>query len=80
MVGIHNAFRKQVRREHPSGGWILFELDDGGFLRAACGLEPGQTLARDMRLAEALIDRGTRPAPEVLADIETNLKNVLRAA
>ena len=80
MVGLHDPARMTVRRELAGGGFILFELDQQGMLRAASGLGPGQAVARDIRLAEMMIQKGARPAPGMLGDAQMPLKTLLRAA
>jgi 3-phenylpropionate/trans-cinnamate dioxygenase ferredoxin reductase subunit len=71
MVGLHDPARRAIRR---------FELDGAGMLAAACGIGPGNAVAKDIRLAEKLIERGAVVAPEFLADSSANLKSVLQAA
>ncbi|EFF2235299.1 ferredoxin reductase, partial [Escherichia coli] len=44
---------------------------------AASGIGPGNTVARDIRLAEMLIAKGARPAPDDLAAPEIKLKKLL---
>ncbi len=79
MVGLHNPQRHSVRRDLSTGGKILFELDADGVLRAASGLGPKQNVAKDIRLAEMLIDRQARPNPKDLSDPTVNLKSLLRS-
>jgi 3-phenylpropionate/trans-cinnamate dioxygenase ferredoxin reductase component len=62
------------------GGWLRFELDDAGHVSAAYGIGPGTTIAKDIRLAEMLIDRGAQCAPDLLADPKFNLKAALKCA
>jgi 3-phenylpropionate/trans-cinnamate dioxygenase ferredoxin reductase subunit len=80
MVGLHDPARTLVRRDLEGGGSISFELDKEGVLRAACGLGPGVSVAKDIRLAEMMIERDARPAPGALEDRATSLKALLRAA
>jgi 3-phenylpropionate/trans-cinnamate dioxygenase ferredoxin reductase subunit len=80
MVGLHDPARTAVRRALAGGGAITFELDRQGVLRAACGLGPGVSVAKDIRLAEMMIEKNARPAPDALADEATSLKALLRAA
>jgi 3-phenylpropionate/trans-cinnamate dioxygenase ferredoxin reductase subunit len=79
MVGMHDPGRTLVRRDLAGGGFVLFELDADGALRAASGIGQGQAAARDIRLAEMLIEKGVRPQPAVLADGSANLKALLRS-
>lgn len=79
-VGLHDATRRAVRRDYPGGGFLRFELDEAGQLAAAAGVGSGTTVAKDIRLAEMLINRGAAPDPATLADPSANLKAALRAA
>lgn len=80
MVGLHDPARRAIRRDLKQGGWLRFELDGSGTLVAACGIGPGNAVAKDIRLAEKLIEKGAALAPELLADSAANLKSVLKAA
>jgi 3-phenylpropionate/trans-cinnamate dioxygenase ferredoxin reductase subunit len=79
MVGLHDPARATIRRELPSGGFVLFEIDSDDRLRAAAGIGPGQAVAKDVRLAEMLIERGARPPVAVLADAGASLKSQLKS-
>ena len=59
--------------------FILFHLDAAGRLIAASGIGPGNTVARDIRLAEMLIAARACPDPLALAAPETKLKTLLAA-
>ena len=80
MVGLHDPSRVIVRRDLAGGGSISFELDGEGLLRAACGLGPGLAVAKDIRVAEMMIEKGVYPPPGTLQDGKTPLKALLRAA
>ena len=58
---------------------IWFGLADGGRLVAAAAAGPGNSVARDIKLAEMLIARRAAPAPAALADPGVTLKSVLRS-
>lgn len=79
-VGLHEPSRRAIRRDLSQGGWIRFELDGAGALVAACGIGPGNAVAKDIRLAEKLIEKGAVVAPEFLADSTANLKSALKDA
>lgn len=79
MVGLHNPQSHAVRRDLSSGGNIIFELDPNGILRAASGLGTKQAVAKDIRLAEMLIEKQARPRPKDLSDPTVNLKSLLRS-
>jgi 3-phenylpropionate/trans-cinnamate dioxygenase ferredoxin reductase subunit len=79
MAGLHDPARTLVQRDLGSGGLITFELDQNGVLRAACGLGPGLAVAKDIRLAEMMIEKDAKPAPDALENPGTPLKALLRA-
>lgn len=79
-VGLHEPSRRAIRRDLSQGGWIRFELDGAGTLVAACGIGPGNAVAKDIRLTEKLIEKGAVVAPEFLADSTANLKSALKDA
>ncbi|GAA3072221.1 FAD-dependent oxidoreductase [Rhizobium viscosum] len=60
-------------------GELEFYLD-GGRLVAAAGLGVGNSLAKDIKLAEMLIAAGVHPDPAALADPSLNLKALLKGA
>ncbi len=78
VAGLPQPGRPFVRRQPGSGATLLFQLDDDGRLVSASGLGPSGSVAKEIRIAELLIERGTRPDPRLLADTQSNLKNLLR--
>ena len=60
---------------HDSAACLLVD----GRIAAASGLGPGNAVARDIRLAEMLIEKNAAPDPDALADPDTSLKKLLRA-
>lgn len=79
IAGLADGAVLTVRREMADGAFILFHLDAAGRLIAASGIGPGNTVARDIRLAEMMIAAGIRPDPAALAAPETKLKTLLAA-
>ena len=59
---------------------IVFQCDAIGHLVAAAGIGPGNSVAKDVRVLEKLIERANPVDPANLADPEQNLKRLLRAA
>ncbi|MGF1477799.1 MAG: NAD(P)/FAD-dependent oxidoreductase [Geminicoccaceae bacterium] len=59
---------------------LIFQCDEAGRLAAAAGIGPGNSVAKDIRLFEKLIERGTPLEPARLADPSINLKSLLKAA
>lgn len=57
---------------------LLFQLDDAGRLTCAAGLGLGNAVAKDIRLAERLIESGATPDADALTNSSINLKQLLR--
>jgi 3-phenylpropionate/trans-cinnamate dioxygenase ferredoxin reductase component len=79
VAGLAEGAATTVRRDLGDGAFILFHLAEDGRLLAASGIGTGNAVARDIRLAEMLIAKGARPAPEQLAQPEVKLKALLAA-
>jgi 3-phenylpropionate/trans-cinnamate dioxygenase ferredoxin reductase subunit len=79
VAGLADEAAREVVRVRPDGVEIWFGLADGGRLVAAAAAGPGNSVARDIRLAEMLIARRATPDPAVLADPGAALKSVLRS-
>ncbi|MBA8879207.1 NAD(P)/FAD-dependent oxidoreductase [Phyllobacterium myrsinacearum] len=60
-----------------SNGEMEFYLDEGRLI-AAAGLGTGNSVAKDIKLAEMLIAAGISPDPDLLADPAVNLKSLLK--
>ncbi len=79
IAGMADGATLTVRREVAEGAFILFHLDETGRLIAASGIGTGNSIARDIRLAEMMIAAGVRPDPDALAAPGTKLKSLLAA-
>ncbi|TPK89743.1 FAD-dependent oxidoreductase [Mesorhizobium sp. B2-4-17] len=79
IAGLADEGRSVVRRDLGDGAFILFHLAQDGRLVAASGIGPGNAVARDIRLAEMLIGRQAKPAPESLGSQAVKLKSLLAA-
>jgi 3-phenylpropionate/trans-cinnamate dioxygenase ferredoxin reductase component len=79
IAGLSDEGSAVVRRELGNGAFILFHLAEDGRLVAASGVGPGNTVARDIRLAEMLIAKRARPDPFGLASVDVRLKSLLAA-
>jgi 3-phenylpropionate/trans-cinnamate dioxygenase ferredoxin reductase subunit len=66
-----------VRRQ-VGEGFVIFHLDGTGRLVGASGIGPGNSIARDVKLAEMLIAREATPAADSLADPAVQLKALLK--
>jgi 3-phenylpropionate/trans-cinnamate dioxygenase ferredoxin reductase component len=79
VAGLPDPGAPAVRRDLGEGAFVLFQRDAAGRLAAASGIGTGNAVARDIRLAEMLIERGARPDPAALVDPALNLKKLLRS-
>jgi 3-phenylpropionate/trans-cinnamate dioxygenase ferredoxin reductase subunit len=79
IAGLPDEGCETVRRDMAGGALILFHLAADGRLLAASGIGPGNTVARDIRLAEMLIARRASPPRDKLAAPEAKLKLLLAA-
>ena len=67
-----------VRRQIGEHAFVMFQLDATGRLVAASGIGPGNSIARDVKLAEMLIAKQASPSAGVLADPTIQLKTLLK--
>ena len=67
-----------VERRVSDQALILFHVAEDGRLMGASGIGPGNSIARDVKLAEMMIAKGMRPAAEVLADPNVQLRTLLK--
>ncbi|MBM2710459.1 FAD-dependent oxidoreductase [Mesorhizobium caraganae] len=79
IAGLSDEGKSMVRRDLSDGAFILFHLAEDGRLVAASGIGPGNAVARDIRLAEMLIAKRVKPAPEALGSQDVKLKSLLAA-
>lgn len=78
IAGVPSDGTSSVRRQVKEDAFILFHLDANGVLVGASGIGPGNSIARDIRLAEMLIAKRAAPTPAQLADPAFQLKALLR--
>jgi len=79
IVGLPDMAVRTVRRETGEGAFILFHLGAEGQVVAASGVGTGNTVAKDIRLAEMLILAQARPSEQELASTSVRLKSLLAA-
>jgi 3-phenylpropionate/trans-cinnamate dioxygenase ferredoxin reductase subunit len=79
VAGLPGLGSATVTRQAAEATILLFHRTDGGRLVGASGIGPGNTVARDIKLAEMLIARGACPDPEALASPGVSLKSLLKA-
>ena len=77
VAGSAAAASTWVRREHPDGTSVHFGLDGDGRLVCAAGAGAAK-VAKDVRMSERLITRGSPVDPTQLADAEVTLRSLLR--
>jgi 3-phenylpropionate/trans-cinnamate dioxygenase ferredoxin reductase subunit len=79
VAGLPDEGKQTIRRDLGNAAFILFHLAGDGRLVAASGLGPGNSIGKDIRLAEMLIARGARPDPSQLAAMNVKLRSLLAA-
>lgn len=79
IAGLSEGATQMLRRDLDKGAFLLFHLDAEGRLLAASGIGPGNSVARDIRLAEMLIAARAHPDPDALANTSVKLKSLLAA-
>ena len=79
VVGLPDSAERTVERRVGGNAFIVFHLGDDRTLAAASGIGAGSIVARDIKVAEAMIRRRMRPAPTDLADSSVSLKSLLRS-
>ncbi|WP_421592564.1 NAD(P)/FAD-dependent oxidoreductase [Shinella sp. M27] len=78
VAGLPQPGHQSILRSLEQGE-LEFYLDDGRLV-AAAGLGAGNSLAKEIKLAEMLIAAGVSPDPAALADPGVNLKALLKSA
>jgi 3-phenylpropionate/trans-cinnamate dioxygenase ferredoxin reductase subunit len=78
IAGMPGDGKTAVLRQLKEDAFIEFHLDGEGRLVGASGIGPGNTVARDIRLAEMLIGKRAKPDPAQLADPSVQLKALLK--
>jgi 3-phenylpropionate/trans-cinnamate dioxygenase ferredoxin reductase subunit len=79
VVGLADGAVTHVRRQIDAESFILFHLDADGVLIAASGIGRGNTIARDIKLAEMLVAARKKPSIDDLASVDVRLKSLLAA-
>jgi len=67
-----------VKRQTGEASFVMFHRDHEGRLVGASGIGPGNSIARDVKLAEMLIAKRAAPAAAQLADPSIQLKALLK--
>jgi 3-phenylpropionate/trans-cinnamate dioxygenase ferredoxin reductase subunit len=80
IAGLAMDATEEIERKIDEQASILFHLAADGRLLAASGLGIGNSVARDVRLAEMLIAKRAKPDKASLADPAFKLKSLLSSA
>jgi len=78
IAGEPHMATRCVERPLADEGLLIFFLNEQRQLLAACGWGRGNSIAKDIKIAEMLIKARRTIAPEVLADPGANLKSLLK--
>ncbi len=79
IAGMGDQGTKTVTRQLSAESFIIFHLNDEDRLVGASGIGPGNSIARDVRLAEMLIAKNISPNASDLADTNVQLKTFLKS-
>jgi 3-phenylpropionate/trans-cinnamate dioxygenase ferredoxin reductase subunit len=78
IAGMPDMGTQTVTRTPAPDALILFHLTDAGTLIGASGIGPGNSIGRDIKLAEMMIAKGMSPSPAILSDAAQPLKALLK--
>ena len=78
IAGMGDQGTKHVTRHLSPEAFIIFHLTDEDRLVGASGIGPGNTIARDVRVAEMLIAKNIGLTDEQLTDPSMQLKTLLK--
>ena len=79
IAGMGDQGAKTVRRQLSAESFIIFHLSNDDRLVGASGIGLGNSIARDVRLAEMLIAKNINPRMSDLEDSNIQLKTFLKA-
>ena len=80
VAGLFDPGRETLRRASSDEAFLVFQLDDDARPIAVAGVGPGNAVAKDVRLAEKLIELEAPVDPTTLSDPSIDLKRLLKAA
>lgn len=80
VAGLFDVAAPIRQRDTNDGSCIVFQCDANGALVAAAGVGEGNSIAKEIRIFEKLIERSAVVDPTTLCDPTQNLKRLLRAA
>jgi 3-phenylpropionate/trans-cinnamate dioxygenase ferredoxin reductase component len=67
-----------ITRIPSEGALVLFHMADDGAIKGVSGIGLGNSIGRDVKIAEMLIAKNAKPSPEILADPAQPLKALLK--
>ena len=79
VAGLPSFAKRVIPRTRPDGVTIYFGLNDQEQLVSAAGIGTGNSVAKDIRLAEMLIAAQKTMNPAELSDTNQNLKKLLKS-
>ena len=79
VVGLPSFAKRVIPRTRPDGVTIYCGLNDQEQLVSAAGIGTGNSVAKDIRLAEMLIAAQKMMNPAKLSDPNLNLKKLLKS-
>lgn len=79
VAGLFDFARPIHRRKAVGDICLVFQCDSENRLSAAAGIGTGNSVAKDVRILEKLIERETKVDPALLVDASFDLKQLLRA-
>jgi len=80
VAGLFDGAGPSVRRNLAGDAFVLFQADGQGRLQAVAGVGQGNAIAKDIKLAQKLIEKGALLDEAAFSDPSINLKSLLRAA
>ncbi len=78
IAGLAQEGPITITRTISSDSMLLFHTAEDGRLMGASGIGPGNSIARDIKLAEMMIAKGMAPAASQLQDPMVQLKTMLK--
>lgn len=79
MAGLPQYAESTVTRERADGGLLHCGFDAEGRFVSVAGMGRGAAVAKDVRVAQRMMERGIEPTPEQLADSGRSLRDLMRA-
>jgi 3-phenylpropionate/trans-cinnamate dioxygenase ferredoxin reductase subunit len=78
VVGVSGPQPDCVIRSLSNGAILTFNQNGSGQITNAAGFGPGNSIARDVKLAQKIMEAKITVRPDVLADPYTSLKTILK--